>query len=234
MSKSDGSEARQSTFAPMKSSLPRWSPDGKQIVFIGTESGKTDRIDMIPAEGGNPERLTNGVNGNSDPSWSPGGDAIALGVTVGTAGSSNQHPIQILNLKSHELTALPDSGRYWSPRWSPDGRWIVAIDSQTGALGIFNVSTQKWDELTNLPAAYPDWTRNSECVYFFGGATPNHSPEYRVCLSDRRPQLVADLRQIGQPTADWGGWVGTTPDGSILAVRDTSLEEIYALELDLP
>ena len=234
VSKSDGSEARQLTFAPMKSSLPRWSPDGKQIVFIGTESGKTDQIYMIPAEGGNPERLTNGVNGNSDPSWSPGGDAIALGVTVGTAGSSNQHPIQILNLKSHELTALPDSGRYWSPRWSPDGRWIVAIDSQTGALGIFNVSTQKWDELTNLPAAYPDWTRNSECVYFFGGATPNHSPEYRVCLSDRRPQLVADLRQIGQPTADWGGWVGTTPDGSILAVRDTSLEEIYALELDLP
>ena len=51
------------------------------------------------------------TNGNSDPSWSPGGDAIALGATVGTAGSSTQHPIQILNLKSHELTALPDSGQ---------------------------------------------------------------------------------------------------------------------------
>ena len=234
VSKSDGSEARQLTFAPLKASLPRWSPDGKQIVFMGTEPRKTDQIYMISAEGGNPERLTNGENGESDPSWSPGGDAIVLGVTSDTASSSTPHPIQILNLKTHKLTALPDSGRYWSPRWSPDGRWIVALDSQTGALGLFNFSTQKWEELTKLQAAYPDWTGNSECVYFFGGATATQSPEYRVCLRDRRPQLVADLRQIGQPTADWGGWVGTTPDGSILAVRDTSLEEIYSAELDLP
>ncbi|HMG86673.1 MAG TPA: protein kinase [Terracidiphilus sp.] len=234
VSKSDGSEARQLTFAPLKAGLPRWSPDGKQIVFAGAEPGKTHQVYMIQAEGGNPERLTNGENGNSDPSWSPDSDAIALGATVDTASSSTQHPIQILNLKSHQLTALPDSGRYWSPRWSPDGRWIVAIDSQTGALGLFNFSTQKWEELTKLQGGYEDWSRDSECVYFFGGANPEHSPEYRVCLNDRRPQLVADLRQIGQPTADWGGWSGTTPDGSILAVRDTSLEEIYSLELDLP
>ena len=234
VSKSDGSEARQLTFAPLKSALPRWSPDGKQIVFIGTEAGKADQVYMIPVEGGNPERLTNEVNGRSDPSWSPGSDAIALGATVDTVSSSTQHPIQILNLKSHKLTALPDSGRYWSPRWSPDGRWIVAIDSETGAIGLFSFSTQKWEELTKLQGGYPDWSRDSECVYLFGGATETQSPEYRVCLRDRRPQLVADLRQIGRTTADWGGWSGTTPDGSILAVRDTSLEEIYSLELDLP
>ncbi len=92
VSKSDGSEARQLTFAPLKSGLPRWSPDGKQIVFIGTEPGKTDQIYMIPAEGGNPERLTNGVNGNSDPSWSPGSDAIALGATVGHSRLINATP----------------------------------------------------------------------------------------------------------------------------------------------
>ncbi len=234
VSKSDGSAARQLTFAPLKASLPRWSPDGKQIVFMGTEPGKTYQIYMISAEGGNPERLTNGENENSDPSWSPGGDAIVLGVTPDTASSSTQHLIQILNLKSHKLTALPDSDRYWSPRWSPDGRWIAALDAQTNALELFNVSTQKWEELTKQQVGYPVWSQDSKCVYFFGGATATNSPEYRVCLTDRRPQLVADLRQIGQPTADWGGWVGTTPDGSILAVRDTSLEEIYALELDLP
>ena len=231
VSKSDGSDARQMTFAPLRSGLPRWSPDGKQIVFIGTEPGKSDHIFMISAQGGNPEQLTNGENGESDPSWSPGGDAIALGANFGL---TKQQPIQILNLTTRKLSALPDSGKYYSPRWSPDGRWIVAVDSETGALELFNFSSQKWEQLTKLQGAYEDWSRNSECVYFFGGATSENSPEYRVCLSDRRPQLVADLRQIGQPTSDWGGWSGITPDGSILAVRDTSLEEVYSLELELP
>ncbi len=115
VSKSDGSEARQMTFAPMKSHAPRWSPDGKQIVFIGTEPAKTDQIYIIPAEGGNPEqcskeqkqnRTLHGHRAAMRSRWAP---------PSATAGSSTQHPIQILNLKSHELTALPeiqvDTGR---------------------------------------------------------------------------------------------------------------------------
>ena len=166
--------------------------------------------------------------------WSPGGDAIALGATAGTAGSSTQHPIQILNLKSHELTVLPDSGRYWSPRWSPDGRWIVAIDSQTSALELFSFRTRKWEELTKLQGGYPDWSGIVN-VSISSAARPQLSRlSIGFVSGDRRPQLMADLRQIRQVTSDWGGWSGITPDGSILAVRDTSIEEIYSLELDLP
>jgi hypothetical protein len=32
----------------------------------------------------------------------------------------------------------------------------------------------------------------------------------------------------------WGTWSGVAPDGSVLAVRDTSSHEIYALDLQLP
>jgi len=60
------------------------------------------------------------------------------------------------------------------------------------------------------------------------------SPEYRVCLADRKAEAVVDLAEVGPTTADFGGWSGVAPDGSILAVRDTSIEEIYSLELDLP
>ena len=41
-----------------------------------------------------------------------------------------------------------------------------------------------------------------------------------------RPDQPCPLRRAG--------WSGVAPDGSILAVRDTSLEEIYSLELELP
>jgi Tol biopolymer transport system component/predicted Ser/Thr protein kinase len=233
--KSDGSDRRELTFAPMKAGMPRWSPDGKQIAFVGSEPGNTAEIYITAAEGGNPEQLTDEEKGDADPSWSPTGDAIAFGATYGTAISSTRQPIQILNLKSHQLTALPDSGAYYSPRWSPDGRWILAIDSQSGALVLFNLSTRRWEELTKLESAYPNWSQDSKCIYFNGAATlDGQSPEYRLCLKDRRAQVVASLAQVGPTLSDFGGWSGVAPDGSILAVRDTSLEEIYSLELDLP
>jgi hypothetical protein len=68
-----------------------------------------------------------------------------------------------------------------------------------------------------------------------GMSDQKHSPEYRVCLNDRKLQQVADMAQAG-PLAMAGGdrWTGLAPDGSILALRDTGSEEIYALDVKLP
>ncbi len=235
-SKADGSDRHQLTFGPMECNAPRWSPDGKEIAFIGVEPGKVYKIYIIPADGGNPEQLLEGEEAESDPSWSPNGDAIVFSVDPATAMSSRQHPIQILNLKSHKLTALADSGGYFSPRWSPDGRWIVAVDAHSGLMELYDFTKQKWEELTKIEGGYQSWSQNSQCIYFSHGPVTNTDrvTEYRLCLSDRRPQVVADLAGLGPTMSDFGGWSGVTPDGSILAVRDTSLEEIYALELDLP
>jgi len=34
--------------------------------------------------------------------------------------------------------------------------------------------------------------------------------------------------------AYWTYWMGLTPDDSVLAMRDTGTQEIYALDLQLP
>src|SRR5947209_17976704 len=39
-SRVDGSERLQLTYPPVSSTLPRWSPDGKQIVLCTTQPGK--------------------------------------------------------------------------------------------------------------------------------------------------------------------------------------------------
>ncbi len=226
-SKADGSDRHQLTFSSMEVGGARWSPDGTKIAFWGHDPGKTARIYVVPADGGAPEQITRDDYDDVDPSWSPHGDAIAFG-----GWKQKNHPIQILNLTSHALTTLPGSSRYYTPRWSPDGRWLVAIDNDSDGLGLFNFANHNWEPLTTLSARSPNWAPDSQCVYFSNYLNAK-LPVYRVCLSDRKPQLLVNLAQGGQP-GSFRPWTGLAPDGSILGVRDISLDEIYALQTDLP
>ena len=232
-SKADGSDRRELTFPPMEVEIPRWSPDGKQIVFSARQPGKTSKVYIIPAEGGNPEQVTQGEQDDSDAVWSPNGDAIAFGGTSAMAITAKKHPIQILDLKTRELTSLPDSGAYFSPRWSPDGRWMLAIDPTTWILKLYDFKTRGWEDLTKLPTGYPIWTEDSQCI-IFNNTNDSKPAEYRICLKDRKPQLLVDMTQFGPVGLGTFGWTGVSPDGSILAVRDISVEEIFSVELDLP
>src|SRR3974390_2244206 len=51
----DGSQRTQLTYWPLYAALPRWSPDGKQIAFVGTGFGKPWKIFLISPEGGAPQ-----------------------------------------------------------------------------------------------------------------------------------------------------------------------------------
>jgi len=51
-SKIDGSQRLQLTEPPIRSGLPRWSPDGKQLVFMGRTSNTNWRAYLIASEGG--------------------------------------------------------------------------------------------------------------------------------------------------------------------------------------
>jgi dipeptidyl aminopeptidase/acylaminoacyl peptidase len=217
----------------MQAGVPRWSPDGTQIAFAGREPGKSWEIYIVPAEGGNPEAVTGGDNDDLDPTWSPSGEELAFGGSS-PAAVSKKHPIQILNLKSRAVETLPDSGEYYSPNWSPDGRWLVAVNSNAHGLALYDFSTHQWGELTKVSASNANWSRDGECVYF-NDSFDLKMPVYRVCLKDRKAQLVVNLAKGGTlATGTFGQWTGVAPDGSILAVRDNSLEEIYALEAELP
>lgn len=136
------------------------------------------------------------------------------------ATTSKQHLIQILNLKSSQLTTLPDSGQYFSPRWSPDGRFVVVVDGGSWTLELYDFAQQNWEKLTGAKGGYEVWSKDGRCIYF-NNTTDAKLPEYRLCLSDRKPQLVANVAEAGPITmGDFPEWTGITPDGWILAARD--------------
>jgi Tol biopolymer transport system component/DNA-binding winged helix-turn-helix (wHTH) protein len=233
-SRTDGSDRHQLTFAPMWAALPSWSPDGSQIAFLGAQPGKPAQIFLIHAWGGDPEQITSGDVDGLDPSWSPDGNSLLY--SGPWAPQPTKFPLHVLNLKTHEVTEVPNSAGMVLPRWSPDGRYLLASPLGKDGLMLYDFKLRTWQQLTQskVDAEYPSWTPDGKCVYF-NSPGEKGSPEYRVCLSDRKIQRVADMAQAGSLLFGGGGyWTGLAPDGSILGTRDTSSEEIYALDVKFP
>jgi Tol biopolymer transport system component len=221
-SRADGTERMQLTFPPLSAFLPRWSPDGKQIAFAATTVGEAHRVYLISAEGGRAQELTSGQHNEGDVGWSPDGGRLIFG-TMG--GSNAAFGIRLFDLKTDQLSSLPDSKGLYSPRWSPDGNYIAAITADSQTLVLFDFRTQKWAEMAKRPMGYPSWSRDSRYVYF---DAPGRAPAfYRVRVSDHKLERLFSLANLPRTGTDQ--WTGLGPDDSPLLLRDVGSEEIYAL-----
>jgi Tol biopolymer transport system component len=232
---SDGSGLRQITFPRMQASQPRISPDGSQIAFTANMPGKPEQIYVIPVDGGYPEAITSGSQDSEDATWSPSGDALLYGPSTKdtTKGPTALH---IVNLKTRVVTAVPGSGGLFSARWSPDGGYLVAKPFDNSRLKLYDLNLQTWKDLVgDISVAYHTWTQDSKCVVF-GFSKGKTLWADRVCLADRKVQPIADMTASGNLVFDSEsyGWTGLAPDGSILALRDISTQEIYALDVKWP
>ncbi len=224
----DGSERLQLTYAPMYTSLPRWSPDGKQIAFDGAQYGKPWKIFLISAQGGAPQELLSENRGEFDPSWSPDGKQIAFG----RQDVPEAQVINVLDLQTHQFSPLPGSQGTFSPRWSPDGRFLAALSADSQKLLLFDFKTQKWTNWLSQPHAvgFPTWSQDSKYLYF-DSLFSNDQSYRRLKLGETKPEQVVSLKDIRRFTNWIGSWSGLAPDGTPLFVRDTSTQEIYALDV---
>ena len=78
---SDGSGLRQLTRGEAGESHPRWSPDGRTIVFESSRSG-TDQIWVLPIDGGEASPVTRLHMGATGAEWSPSGGRLIFSSSV--------------------------------------------------------------------------------------------------------------------------------------------------------
>ena len=76
----EGGEAEPLTKNMYEAFAPRWSPDGKQIAFIGKGEGEKEKpqVYLIPAEGGEAKQVCTMPNGVSSLAWSPDGSRLSF------------------------------------------------------------------------------------------------------------------------------------------------------------
>jgi Tol biopolymer transport system component/DNA-binding winged helix-turn-helix (wHTH) protein len=227
-SRVDGSERMQLT-APGKIfvGLPRWSPDGKQIAFMGQMLNANWRAYLISTNGGTFEDLAPDAPAGVDPGWTPDGKSIVL--SLNDQGLSGRG-ISILDLQTRKVNDLPGAEHFFSPRVSPDGKYIAAISGDEKALMLFDVTAQRWSDLVRMPVGYPSWSHNGQYLYFDSSFFSEDPGFYRIRISDHKLERMVSLSEVRRFCGPLGEWAGLAPDDSLLVSSDASNEEVYAID----
>jgi Tol biopolymer transport system component len=149
VARADGSGERRVTDGP-KDFSPRWSPDGRRIVFTRSVTPGLTAIWIVNADGSDPRPLDDVHQHAEHPRWSPNGRWIAYQVQTSTYLQTGLRAHTTFELwlvrpdgsKRHRLMrgdggVTNDNPLYsvasgaWA--WSPDGRRIAAITGGEGS-----------------------------------------------------------------------------------------------------
>jgi Tol biopolymer transport system component len=204
---------------------PAYSPDGKRIAFSSDRDGNFE-IYVMPADGGQPTRLTNTAAEDDSPAWSPDGTHIVFESDRDLPGTTDIYVMGADGSSPVRLTATITEER--DPSWSPNGSRIAFARAAPG--GIFDVWTMGVDggsqlQLTtdpNLDERNPDWSPDSARIAFqrqVGSDTQ---------IVTMRPDGTDDHALSGLPaTARRPAWA---PDGTRIAFDADS--EIFSVNPD--
>ncbi len=169
---------------------PRWSPDGKQIAFIGKGEGEKEKpqVYLIPAEGGEAKQVCTMPNGASSLAWSPDSSRLSFLSLQGEEAESD--PLVIKPGRHMRLWTVrpdydtpepvtPDNLTVWDYAWSPDSKHIAMYyslgpdetDWYRGQVGVVAAGGSAVRQVTHLTrqAAAITWTPDSTHITYISG-----------------------------------------------------------------
>ena len=248
----DGGNQQRLTNNPNDDRSPSWSPHGKRIVFVSDRDRfKNDdlvityEIYVMDADGGNPQNLTNDLNDDYTPSWSPDGKRIAF-VSERDGHVIDGWPtneIYVMDADGGNQQNLTNNPHYdMSPSWSPDGKRIVFQSDREEPLRDVDIYVMDADgknpqNLTNNPNSdwHPSWSPDGKRIVF----SARRDGKFEIATTHEIYVMDADggnqQRLTENRQNDW--FPSWSPDGKRIAFasdRKGEFEnfEIYVMDAD--
>lgn len=132
---------RKLVASPQIESHPRWSPDGRQVLYSqfhrGPENQVIQELWLTSVPEGETQRLTRTGGQNYQARWSPDGGAIAFASDL----AGGNYDIWLLRLKPVTLERLTYAPAMDSePCWSPKGDQVAFVSTRNGVPQIWVVN----------------------------------------------------------------------------------------------
>jgi dipeptidyl aminopeptidase/acylaminoacyl peptidase len=244
-------ETRQLTNGP-RDSTPRWSPDGKYLVFVRSleVSGRTEppQLFMLAMAGGEPFQFTTLARGAGGPQWSPDGKMIsfynsatqedlakaaAKNAPQPTPTASPTPPERESDVRVINRAVYRSNGAGYLDFKHPQHIWVVTAP-KTGDEKV----TPKQLTSGRFDQGGAFWAKDSSRIYF--DADQSDEPYYELPRTDIYSVAVTGGEPAKLTSFDMGAGAFTlSPDGKQLAfiasvsqpVRSYSQPDLWVMDL---
>jgi Tol biopolymer transport system component/DNA-binding winged helix-turn-helix (wHTH) protein len=230
-SRANGSERIELTTQPLSIFGVKWSPGDRLLALMAKEPGKPWKIYLVNADGGKAKPVMDEDGNEADPDWAPDGQTIVFGRLPDRMDNSQPKAIYLLNLQTHQVTEIPGSTGLFSPRFSPDGRYIAAIRLDQRALLLFDRTQQRWTTLTNHGIGDPVWSHDGRYLYFQDFLEAG-KPIYRIAVPVGKPEPVATISNLRPIAATDYRLIGLAPGDLPMVSARTSTVNLFSVDLD--
>lgn len=187
--------AKQWTFGANKNSNPRFSPDGKKVVYQSNRSG-IPQLYLLPLDGGEPKQLTTFKNGAVNPEWSKDGKAIIFTASLDKDDDvTNQKELSKEERQKEKEEKSKKPLHVTTLKYKSDAQGF--LDDKKAQIILYDIEKETFTQLTEADHhhGYQDISPDGSTILFAGNLSENSDYELKsdIYLLDTTTKAVTKL-----------------------------------------